>query len=471
MRKNIKIFIFLAVLCIPMLAWGVLLCVNHFNPQIMDKIDFDLGENRKKNEFPEKFDKDFFKKLEGYYNDRVPFRAVIIQANREVNSKIEIPYDKYINPYLSELLYAKDDVITPNEQPTTQDGNQNETETMPDVENPTSNGCTHVYVVVENITADYENYGYKKSMCSLCNEVREEYQDKLIDTSYLAPRLYNNITIEGRYGWLFYAGANNINYYLGNNVLPEKTMAEWLKTMEKLQSVCDKKGIKLVYAIFPNKEQVYFEYLPTYKVVNSYKRVEQFVDYVNNNSTINIVYPLNELMNYKRGYQLYYKHDTHWNSAGAFVGMQAILKTLDMETVELNDVKSIKEERYVGDLLNLGNLTQSKFGKDYDYTITYKPEINIQKTTGNIQEIYCVESDSEHNEKLVVVGDSYRIMLASQMYKDFNESVYMHRNSLVDAETKKYFSDVDVLVVSAIERYDATLIDSAILLTNILSSN
>ena len=62
-------------------------------------------------------------------------------------------------------------------------------------------------------------------------------------------------------------------------------------------------------------------------------------------------------------------------------------------------------------------------------------------------------------------------MLASQMYKDFNESVYMHRNSLVDAETKKYFSDVDVLVVSAVERYDATLIDSAILLTNILSSN
>ena len=48
-------------------------------------------------------------------------------------------------------------------------------------------------------------------------------------------------------------------------------------------------------------------------------------EYVNENSDIVYVYPLEELEAGKKMMPMYFKYDTHWNMAGAFVGVVLLL--------------------------------------------------------------------------------------------------------------------------------------------------
>ena len=219
----------------------------------------------------------------------------------------------------------------------------------------------------------------------------------------------------------------------------------------------------------PTKEQVYPEYLPSYTIENTYKRVPRFVDYVKNNSDIKIIYPLEELHVSKKYWQVYYKHDTHWNDAGAFIGSQLILKNLGKPTTLLTDLSITKAQRSVGDLITLGNLDSNLYSDDTDYIIEYKPEINTILTEGSEFGIYKIKTDSQNAEKLVVIGDSFRIHLSHFLYKDFAESTFSHRDFLNEESIKNDIKNTNILVVSANERYDALMINSIDSIIQILS--
>lgn len=474
-----KICIFMAFLTLPMFTWGILKGVNLIFPTIMEKLDYDLGENRTKSKFPTSFNpKTITAELEAYYNDRVPFRSSIITTNRMIYSELEKPYTNTVGPFLVKLIHKNNNSqITDNT--TDKDlndlfGNQSELPSKDDMVNNDSNNtsteCTHNYVTIETKEPNYEWYGYSLCRCSLCgNEIQTDFKDKLIDTSYLPPKIHNTASIEGRMNWLFYNAENNMDYYLGINILNDNQMALWLEKMEMLQAICDEKEIQLVYMIMPTKEQVYSEYLPTYTIENTYKRVPRFIDYVKSNSDINIIYPLEELLISKKYWQVYYKHDTHWNDAGAFIGSQLILKALDKPTTILTDLSITKIQRPVGDLISLGNLDPNLYSDDTDYIIEYKPEINTIFSEGSENEIYKIKTDSQNTEKVVVVGDSFRIHLSHFLYKDFAESTFLHRGYLPEESIKEDIKNSDILVVTANERYDTDMIDSIDSIIEILS--
>ncbi len=71
---------FMMILILPSAVWGVLRMIARSNPAVMEMLDYDLGENRERAPFPESFDLDeYTKELEAYYNDRAPFRSVLIR--------------------------------------------------------------------------------------------------------------------------------------------------------------------------------------------------------------------------------------------------------------------------------------------------------------------------------------------------------------------------------------------------------
>lgn len=467
-----KICIFMGAITLPMLVWGILKCANIFNPGIMQELDYDLGEKRQKSEFPDTFNlKTITTELENYYNDRVPFRSAIITANRGLYNAIEKPYDEAVGPFLVKLIYGNDDVkLSDNSTDKDLDEFFGDGSQTGDNSQDASEKCEHKYEVVSTVEPDYEWGGYTLYECSLCGENKKsDFTDKLIDNSYMPPKVFNGATLEGRMNWLFYVGNNTLEYYQGTNILDEDTMAEWLDAMERLQAVCDEKGIQLLYMIMPAKEQAYSEYMPTYTIENTYKRVPRFVDYVKNNSDLNIIYPLEELLAAKKYWQVYYRHDTHWNNAGGFIGVQAILKALGKPTADFSDITFTSREWEIGDLINIGNLDDSLYNGDIEYDIEYKPEISAIWTEGNEETIYYVKSDSTNNEKLVVIGDSFRKHLSRFIYKDFAESAFSHRDCLDDAKLQESIRNTDVLIVSATERYDYCLVESVEEIISILS--
>lgn len=115
------------------------------------------------------------------------------------------------------------------------------------------------------------------------------------------------------------AGENNGNMYFfkGKNVSVKK-ISETLKnakTIISYRNYCDSLGCGFLYVPMPNKESVYFDYVPLNKQPDYLFKLDSILK-VSNVSTINTLEIYN---NYRKTNTalLYHLDDTHWNSNAA----------------------------------------------------------------------------------------------------------------------------------------------------------
>lgn len=515
MKKKIKLVMtaaFMAILILPSLAWGVLRLIGLNHPEVMEMLDYDLGENRNKAPFPESFDPNGYTgQLEAYYNDRAPFRSVLIRWNQRVSGKMESVYQASVEPTLISWLYggghsgntlppAPSAVIPANTPVPTP-------ENSPSATPPAGEG--HNYLVVEQLpptcVADgsatyrcedcgdtytqtlpaaghtteaevvepsYLNYGYTTYSCTVCGKIwRDDFVEKPLDDSYFPPRQAGDYTVLGRYDWLFYRGNATLSYYRGTNLLTEQEMADYLAILQQLQDVCDEKGIRLCFMVLPNKEQVYDEYMPTYQIANTPKRDERLAAYIAENSDIDFLYPLEELKAGKVCYDMYYQYDSHWNNAGGFVGAQALYEALGMQVTGFTDWNITQTAGAPTGLISTGGLDPANYPEDHDYAIDYRPEVQLRNVEGEksilcASGIYRAWSDCGNDQKLVFVGDSFRAAMLPYLERDFGEICAAHRDEKQDI--KQDVREADVLVVAAVERFDRTIFEVAQVLTGYL---
>ena len=271
---------------------------------------------------------------------------------------------------------------------------------------------------------------------------------------YFAP-ITSGQTLFGRDNWFFLNDGRNLTYYTGENILSNGDMAAYLKRMETLNAICAQRGIILGFIICPDKNQIYTEYMPTLPRVNTYTRVHRFADYVRTaDPGIHLSYPLYELVNAKAVGQPYYKYDTHWNNLGAFVGLQNLyanmgLPATGLESVGISEMSGI----FASDLARLGNIDISDYPGDKDYSVSYRPEVNVTSRSGSGNDaVYTSTTDNPNGLKLALVGDSYRVLMVPYVEKDFSQSTVMHRNSVPTAAAQ--IKECNVLIVECVERYD-----------------
>lgn len=523
----ITIVMFMALLILPTLVWGVIGMADHFSLGLMSSLDYDLGENRNKASFPAEYNPDTYPaQVENYYNDRVPFRSFIISANTDFTAMTEDIYKENIRPALISLLYSEDEnpsgetVIVENDlanmfgdnsgkgETSTKNTSSTEDTTNEPISTPeepahdyieserlaatcTTDGyiiytCSecqdsytevlsatgHAYATVQVIEPDYDNYGHSICRCDYCNlEIKTNYTQKLVDTSYFPPNIINQQAVEGRRNWLFYAGNNSPAYYRGQLLLDEETLADYANRISTLQALCDEQGIQLQLIILPNKEQVYSEYMPSYTINDTYKRVPRLVDYVKENTGIEILYPINELQTGKLYWQTYYKYDTHWTYAGAFIGTQCLYQALGLPTTSLDDFEYDLTYRDGGDLVLLAALNPDNYPDDPIYTPLYKQDVNILKTTGirDGEGTFTAQTDSENECNFVLIGDSYRLQMLPFLERDFSNVTLTHRNNISSSKIINAVKEADILVLEAVERYDTRLLNNVSTLIEILS--
>ncbi|MCQ2510835.1 MAG: hypothetical protein MJ116_10285, partial [Lachnospiraceae bacterium] len=93
-RRRIRIFY--GILIIPTLLWAVLSLVG-----AAKILDFDTGEKRNKHVMAEDTNlSNVTAELETYYDDRVPFRSILLNMNSTLNWIVELPYTKVVEPVL-----------------------------------------------------------------------------------------------------------------------------------------------------------------------------------------------------------------------------------------------------------------------------------------------------------------------------------------------------------------------------------
>ena len=109
-QNVILIILFMILLAGPMVSWSLLSWLNIGYPSIMETLDFDLNEKRNKATLSEAIDlSKVTYEVENYYNDRLPFRSVLISFKRYLDAKIEEPYKDNIEGKLLKLFSKKKD--------------------------------------------------------------------------------------------------------------------------------------------------------------------------------------------------------------------------------------------------------------------------------------------------------------------------------------------------------------------------
>ena len=562
----VVITVFLAIIILPAIVWGALQIANLYNPEIMQSLDFDTGENRAKAKFPEKFDpQTFTADVEAWYNDHLPFRSVLYSTQHNVEDIMEAPYENHLRPWLLNVFHGgtPSDVLggedIPNAFETSGDSEgTGETETLPEfeIDDSNSNTCRHVYASVstvvkestcsewgvlgyqctlcdyignkeytqkkahdyvsnienlplcgetyeETVTCDvchesetrsavkkhiigkklavnkasYTDYGYTLIKCKDCSgEYKIELSNKLYDTSYFPTIFRGDKVIEGRNQWLFYRLDNSGDYFTGANLLSDAELEEYAAILQQLNELCVNHGIKLLVAVWPNKEQVYSEYMPSdFKIETEYKRVERLTDYINTYTDVSMIYPLSELIAAKPYWENYYKLDTHWNKAGAFIGLQAMYKELGLKTTDLINLPVKETSDEWSDLRGLGGLSRNEYFGGKEYEITYKKNVQLLAYEGDKRDnnsTWHTISTADNDLNFVMIADSYRINMNPFLEKDFKECFVTNRSNLNGTSASKIYNAVknaDILVIAAVERYDYQNIEVAKKLIKVLS--
>ena len=300
-----------------------------------------------------------------------------------------------------------------------------------------------------------------------------ESDDAAQNQPYFPAREMNG-TIFGRDDWMFCNYDNSIGYYCGSNLISEQQMADRLSLMQRLQQICDSRGIKLQFMIAPNKEQVYSEFMPTYTIENSYKKVQRFVDYARQNSSIKIIYPLEELRAAKNIMSTYYKYDTHWNHYGSFIATQALYKAMGLAYVSPDSV-SYTDGSCIWGLVITAGLSWQDYERDYDHIPDYKPEVELFNTEGEIDfihteksAVYRTDSTAADDSRFVMIGDSFRLYMMPYLERDFAHASIAHRDNVNDVCDD--IRQADILVVECVERLDDSLNGTILELISILEN-
>jgi alginate O-acetyltransferase complex protein AlgJ len=171
----------------------------------------------------------------------------------------------------------------------------------------------------------------------------------------------NDKIITGKDGWLFYSSSTDgitIDDCEGKIELTGEELSKIKTNLEEQAEWLRKKNIPYILVICPSKHTIYAEYLPG-SIKKGRTIFDQILDYLKKNSNIRIIDLRNTLLSNKKNhsYNLYYKTDTHWNSLGAFLAYQEIMRAIpNVDPLKLSDftIKGLETKgRDIPDMIGL----------------------------------------------------------------------------------------------------------------------
>lgn len=335
-------------------------------------------------------------------------------------------------------------------------------------------------------------YGYTLIECKNCGgQYRTNIKNRLSDGSIFEPYYRSATVLEGKYRWLFYLGDNSAAYYNGANLLSDAELADYLNTLKTLDELCKAQGKTLQISVWPNKDQIYPEFTGIPDVGYKNKRVYQWMEYVRANSDVKLVYPVEELVAAKPYLDVYCMYDTHWNTAGGFIGYQKMLESLGLETMNVLDCPvyeytggaAFAPDHYYtqlrGDMMGMGgwSFNAGDYPPHRNYYIKYRPEVEFKFVDGTdgkngASDIRHTKAENAtYDVNFVMLSDSFRVMQLGYLEKDFSDCYLCHRSQVNDAKTKAAIKDADIISICSVERNEANIIATAKQIINILSSN
>ena len=117
----------------------------------------------------------------------------------------------------------------------------------------------------------------------------------------------------------------------------------------------------------------------------------------------------------------------------------------------------------------MGEIDPSSYTPEPEYIVSYKSDVPIvfESPEGINAGVFRSAAECDNDDKIVLVGDSFRIAMTEYLEKDFAECVIAHRDNMEDiAEDMR---ETDYLILETAERFDYLLFQSLDEVIEILS--
>lgn len=270
-------------------------------------------------------------------------------------------------------------------------------------------------------------------------EKYDRFDEELMRMAEMSPAMAAKVAIFGKDNWLFFQNnEDGASYhdYVGDNAFSEKELLAIMNNLEAQKHKAEASGAKFVLLIYPNKEIIYSDKMPSYIIRESETtRTDKLVAYLEEHSDLEVVYLKEPFLEQKDEIQLYYATDTHCNMLGAFVGLSELLgriygKELDLDVASFD----IHATDYTGDISVL-------IGREDRYaidTIYFLPK-------------HKVAEEDKVDSSMILIGDSFSEFLNM-------ESAYYFKNGVQHYMIMDYEYDFGKALDAALSSGNADLV-------------
>ena len=254
------------------------------------------------------------------------------------------------------------------------------------------------------------------------------------------------------YTWLL--NLSSVREVQGIKIYSNKELKRMLSLVKTNNERMDNLGIDFHYFIAPDKEDVYYDMLPSnLSIYNSSSAAQKAIDYLSENGISNIAFAREEIINAKNlGQPLYYRQDTHWNDLGAFYGFKSLMNEIEPSFTDFSYELEWKEK--ASDSEDLARSFGLKgYFRDESAKVHYHDEkrYKVVKDEDGSNKIWIAENqEAPINKTLLLVGDSYRSALKPYLARTFSKVIMVHRDNYRLNMIDEY--NPDVVVSEMVER-------------------
>jgi alginate O-acetyltransferase complex protein AlgJ len=245
----------------------------------------------------------------------------------------------------------------------------------------------------------------------------------------------------GREGWLYYADDGGTEDIISATPFSAAELEVWRKTLVDNRDWLRMRGIEYVFAIAPDKHEIYPEYLPpSIHRLGREARMDQLTTYLRANTDLVLVDLKGALLEAKQRERVYDRTDSHWNRRGAYVGYRALMDAVaarvpgvapPLPLTEFRPTKAITPGMDLAGMLRLRDV----FPEESLSLDPLRPRqarvIEPPEGSPNGNEGYIVsEIAGSRAPRAVVFRDSYTSRLYPYLSEHFSHAAYYWQNDL-----------------------------------------
>jgi len=172
------------------------------------------------------------------------------------------------------------------------------------------------------------------------------------------------------------------------------------------------------------------------------------------------LHPEAELLAAKANAQVYYKTDTHWSSAGAFVGYEVLIDAVNqmgfpVDKIDREAQISISENSHKGDIYGLLGLTDEAAETTSEWKLkvprAFEKELLPDYDWSGFKALRMVARDNE-GSSILLLGDSFASALQPFLRESFSEVTFVHHQHGEAAIAALDTGPYDLVVLEMVER-------------------